>query len=73
MIQSRGPLFAASAGRDSYRPGGALNDISQTDFLLDEKARKTNPMDRVAGAVFGGIRGCWISPFRVSAIRADVT
>jgi hypothetical protein len=70
-IQSRSPLFTASAGRNSYRPGGALYDVSQTDFFLDEKARKTNPMDK-AEAVFVGILGCLIFPFRISATHAGV-
>jgi hypothetical protein len=43
-IQRNCALFAAAAGPDSHSNGDALDDISQADFLLDKKARKTDAM-----------------------------
>ena len=43
-IQRSCAFIAAAAGPDSYNRRGALDDVSQADFLLDKKARKTDAM-----------------------------
>ena len=46
-IQRSCAFLAAAAGPDSYNRRGSLDHVSQADFLLDKKARKTDVMQSV--------------------------